>query len=54
MRETFVDTATVLLDEDPRTAAVLADISAAAFEPAARQHPVPGRHVERGGGGRAA
>ena len=30
MRETFIDTATALLDDDPRTALVLADISAAA------------------------
>ena len=28
MRETFVATTTALLDEDPRTAVVLADISA--------------------------
>ena len=39
MRDAFVDTATALLDEDPRTALVLADISAAAFAPAARRHP---------------
>ena len=39
MRETFIDTATALLDDDPRTALVLADISAAAFAPAARRHP---------------
>lgn len=39
MRETFVDAATTLLDDDPRTAVVLADISASAFEPAARRHP---------------
>ncbi|MCW6011217.1 transketolase [Micromonospora sp. CPCC 205371] len=39
MRETFVDTATALLDDDPRTAVVLADISAVAFEPARRRHP---------------
>jgi hypothetical protein len=39
MRQTFVDTATALLDEDPRTAVVLADISAEAFAPAARAHP---------------
>ncbi|HET6534104.1 MAG TPA: transketolase [Actinoplanes sp.] len=39
MRETFVATTTALLDEDPRTAVVLADISAAAFAPAARRHP---------------
>ncbi|MFC4149389.1 transketolase family protein [Micromonospora mangrovi] len=39
MRETFIDTMTGLLAEDPRTAVVLADISAAAFAPAARRHP---------------
>ncbi|MDG4794607.1 transketolase [Micromonospora sp. WMMD1082] len=39
MRESFVDTTTALLAEDPRTALVLADISAAAFAPAARRHP---------------
>ncbi|MDO3703530.1 transketolase [Micromonospora sp. C28SCA-DRY-2] len=39
MRETFVDTTTALLAEDPRTALVLADISAAAFAAAARRHP---------------
>jgi len=39
MRQAFVDTATVLLDEDPRTAVVLADISAEAFRPAFRAHP---------------
>ena len=39
MRETFVDTATELLAEDPRTAVVLADISADAFVPAMRRHP---------------
>ncbi len=39
MRETFVDTTTALLAEDPRTALVLADISADAFEPARRRHP---------------
>lgn len=39
MRETFVATTTALLDEDPRTAVVLADISADAFAPAARRHP---------------
>jgi transketolase len=39
MRETFIDTATALLDDDPRTAVVLADISAVAFQPAARRHP---------------
>lgn len=39
MRQSFVDTATALLDGDPRTAVVLADISADAFKPAAREHP---------------
>ncbi len=39
MRERFVAEAEALLAEDPRTALVLADISAAAFEPAARRHP---------------
>src|SRR5919112_2565895 len=39
MRDTFIDTATALLDDDPRTALVLADISAEAFRPAARRHP---------------
>ncbi|PWU53076.1 transketolase [Micromonospora globispora] len=39
MRETFIDTMTDLLAEDPRTAVVLADISAAAFGPAAQRHP---------------
>jgi transketolase len=39
MRDTFIDTATALLDDDPRTAVVLADISAASFAPAARRHP---------------
>jgi len=39
MRETFVATTTALLDEDPRTAVVLADISADAFGPAMRRHP---------------
>ncbi|RKN46482.1 transketolase family protein [Micromonospora endolithica] len=39
MRDTFVDTTTDLLAEDPRTALVLADISADAFAPAARRHP---------------
>jgi transketolase len=38
MRETFVATATAFLD-DPRTAIVLADISAAAFAPAAERYP---------------
>ncbi|GAA3336589.1 transketolase [Amorphoplanes nipponensis] len=39
MRETFVATTTALLEEDPRTAVVLADISADAFAPAQRRHP---------------
>ncbi|MDG4762807.1 transketolase [Solwaraspora sp. WMMD406] len=39
MREAFVATTTRLLDEDPRTALVLADISAELFAPAARRHP---------------
>lgn len=39
MRETFVATTTALLDEDPRTALVLADISSDAFAPAIRRHP---------------
>jgi transketolase len=39
MRETFIATTTALLDEDPRTALVLADISADAFAPALRRHP---------------
>jgi transketolase len=39
MRDAFVDTVTRLLAEDPRTAVVLADISAADFAPAARRHP---------------
>ena len=39
MRQTFIDTTTTLLEEDPRTAVVLADISAAQFEPARRRHP---------------
>lgn len=39
MRDRFVDTTTAILDEDPRTALVLADISAASFTAAARRHP---------------
>ncbi|MEU7932022.1 transketolase family protein [Micromonospora echinofusca] len=39
MRERFVETTTALLAEDPRTALVLADISADAFAPAAYRHP---------------
>jgi transketolase len=38
MRSTFVRTTTALLAEQPRTALVLADISADAFRPAARRH----------------
>jgi transketolase len=39
MRESFIRTTTALLDEDPRTAVVLADISAEPFDPAAKRHP---------------
>lgn len=39
MRERFIETTTTLLAEDPRTALVLADISADSFAPAARRHP---------------
>ncbi|GAA0428557.1 transketolase [Actinoplanes capillaceus] len=39
MRETFIDTTTAILDEDPRTALVVADISAASFTAARRRHP---------------
>ena len=39
MRDQFVRTATALLDEDPRTALVLADISVQPFAAAARRHP---------------
>ena len=39
MRETFVAATTALLEDDPRTALVLADISADAFAPALRRHP---------------
>ena len=39
MRDAFVATATALLDEDPRTALVLADISADAFGPPPGAHP---------------
>jgi transketolase len=39
MRERFIATASDLLDEDPRLAVVVADISAAQFEPAAERHP---------------
>ncbi|WP_037603519.1 transketolase family protein [Streptacidiphilus rugosus] len=39
MRDRFISTATALLDEDPRLAVVLADISAAGFDSAAAAHP---------------
>ncbi len=39
MRERFSATTTELLDQDPRLAVVLADISADGFAPAARRHP---------------
>ncbi|MGA5816622.1 transketolase family protein [Kitasatospora sp. NPDC094028] len=39
MRERFVDVTTRLLDEDPRLALVLADITAASFDPARERHP---------------
>ncbi|MGW6914148.1 transketolase family protein [Kitasatospora sp. NPDC054939] len=39
MRERFLDVTTRLLDEDPRLALVLADISAAGFTRAAEAHP---------------
>ena len=39
MRDAFVRTASELLDEDPRTAVVLAEISAANFRDAQRAHP---------------
>jgi transketolase len=39
MREQFVDTTNALLDEDGRTAVVLADISSALFADAERRHP---------------
>ncbi|MER5641617.1 transketolase C-terminal domain-containing protein [Kitasatospora sp. NPDC002227] len=39
MRDRFIDVTTRLLDEDPRLAVVLADISAAGFAPAAEEHP---------------
>ncbi|WDZ87946.1 transketolase family protein [Micromonospora cathayae] len=39
MRDVFVDTTHQLLTEDPRTALVLADISADSFQEAARRHP---------------
>ncbi|WP_116246044.1 transketolase family protein [Nocardiopsis sp. FIRDI 009] len=39
MRETFVATVNAALDEDPRTAVVLAEISVAGFRRAAARHP---------------
>ncbi|TLQ42517.1 transketolase family protein [Streptomyces marianii] len=39
MRDRFISTTTRLLDEDPRLALVLADISGDGFRPAARAHP---------------
>ena len=39
MRARFIDTTARLLDEDPRVALVLADISADSFAAAARAHP---------------
>ncbi|WP_328463780.1 transketolase [Actinoplanes sp. NBC_00393] len=39
MRETFISTTTDLLDDDPRTALVVADISAASFHTAQQRHP---------------
>src|ERR1700749_5075630 len=39
MRTVFGETATALLDEDPRAAVVLAEISADMFAPAAARHP---------------
>ncbi|WP_027936428.1 transketolase family protein [Amycolatopsis sp. ATCC 39116] len=39
MRETFLSTLEQVLDEDPRVAVVLADISAASLEAARRRHP---------------
>jgi transketolase len=39
MRDTFIATTSALIEEDPRTALVLADISAAQFAPAMRRHP---------------
>ncbi|MFF0152618.1 transketolase family protein [Micromonospora sp. NPDC005203] len=39
MRAAFIDSTATLLDEDPRTALVVADISASQFAPAARRHP---------------
>jgi transketolase len=39
MRDTFIATTSALIEEDPRTALVLAEISAAQFAPAMRRHP---------------
>ncbi|HVR88892.1 MAG TPA: transketolase [Candidatus Limnocylindria bacterium] len=39
MRQRFIATTTQLLDEDPRLALVLAEISASLFEPVRRRHP---------------
>jgi transketolase len=39
MRDQFAQTTTELLDDDPTVALVLADISAAMFDDAARRHP---------------
>lgn len=39
MRDRFVRTTTALLDEDPRTVLLAADISAGLFQPAAARHP---------------
>jgi transketolase len=39
MRERFVATATDLLDNDPRIAVVLADITTSQFAPVAKRHP---------------
>ncbi|MFE7131087.1 transketolase family protein [Streptomyces sp. NPDC057638] len=39
MRDRFISTASRLLDEDPRLAVVLADISTDGFAPAQRTHP---------------
>lgn len=39
MREVFADTTSAALDDDPRLAVVLADISADRFTAAARRHP---------------
>ncbi|RPK55302.1 putative 33.6 kDa protein in fasciation locus precursor [Streptomyces sp. ADI96-02] len=39
MRDRFISTASRLLDEEPRLAVVLADISSDGFDPARRAHP---------------